>query len=309
MALLQRRIAALPLEVRSIISIPSRHHSTSSSVSSSEVSHFSALASSWWDPQGPSRILHLMNPLRHQFITRCRASVEDHAYAPHNPSASPAIPSRTLSYLDVGCGGGIFAESAGRLPTTASVTAIDPTPDVIQVAKTHMRRDPDLVQSGRLTYLNTSIEDLSTHLSPPTPLASAPQIKDSKPSDLGDKQFDTVTVFEVIEHVNSPSAFLAQCMSRVKPGGWLIGSTIARTWTSYLTTKLMAEDVLRIVPRGTHDWDKYINAGELRAWVDKQEGWGEWRVMGVVYVPGVGWREVKGSEELGNYFFGLRRLE
>ncbi|KAG8628442.1 hypothetical protein KVT40_004315 [Elsinoe batatas] len=303
MSVLRPRMAALPTELRRLIFLSARQHSTtaspSSSVSSSEVSHFSALASSWWDPQGPSRILHLMNPLRHQFINRCRNSI-----AP--PQQSPAPTSRTLTYLDVGCGGGIFAESAARLPNTLSVTAIDPTPDVIQVAKTHMRCDPDLVQSSRLQYLNTTIEDLSTHLSP-SPSSSHPASSPTSLETGSDRQFDLVSLFEVIEHVNTPHLFLEQCMSRVKPGGWLIGSTIARTWTSYFTTKLMAEDVLRIVPRGTHDWDKYINADELERWVARQQGWGQWRVMGVLYVPGVGWREVKGGEEWGNYFFGMRR--
>ncbi|KAF2220648.1 S-adenosyl-L-methionine-dependent methyltransferase [Elsinoe ampelina] len=239
-----------------------------------------------------------MNPLRHQFINRCRNST-----AP--PQQPPSPTPRTLTYLDVGCGGGIFAESAARLPNTLSVTAIDPTPDVIQVAKTHMRRDPDLVHSSRLRYLNTSIEDLSTHLSHSPSPSNSPA--SPSPEAGPHSQFDLVSLFEVIEHVNAPHLFLEQCMSRVRPGGWLIGSTIARTWTSYFTTKLMAEDVLRIVPRGTHDWDKYINADELERWVARQQGWGEWRVMGVLYVPGVGWREVKGGEEWGNYFFGMRR--
>ena len=93
----------------------------SSSVSASEVAHFSRLASSWWDPHGPSRLLHLMNPLRHDFIRACLSS----------SSAEPS----SYSYLDVGCGGGIFACSAARLPSTSTVTAIDPTPECIAVAQ------------------------------------------------------------------------------------------------------------------------------------------------------------------------------
>lgn len=89
-------------------------------------------------------------------------------------------------------------------------------------------------------------------------------------------------------------------------------STIARTYTSWLTTKVVAEDMLRIVPRGTHDWAKYINEEELRSWfladIDAQgQGWNSPRVMGVVYVPGLGWKQVAGSERIGNYFFGIRR--
>ena len=84
-------------------------------------------------------------------------------------------------------------------------------------------------------------------------------------------------------------------------------STIARTWTSFLTTKLVAEDILGIVPRGTHDWNKYINAEELREFFEWKEGWRDVLVVGCVYVPGFGWREVKGGEKFGNYFFGVRK--
>ncbi|KAL7622102.1 Hexaprenyldihydroxybenzoate methyltransferase, mitochondrial [Parahypoxylon ruwenzoriense] len=247
-------------------------------VSPEEISHFNALASSWWDPQGPSRILHLMNPLRHDFIRSCRSSVL------HDPPP----PSTGLKHLDIGCGGGIFAESAARLPSTASVTAIDPSPDVLSVAKAHARRDPTL--RSKLAYLNTPIEQL--------PVPSTPQ-----------EGYDVVSIFEVIEHVSSPAQFLDRCTPFVKPGGWLVLSTIARTWMSWLTTNLVAEDLLRIVPKGTHDWQKYINEEELRDYfLHKRTGWTEPRCMGVIYVPGLGWKEVTGSEKVGNYFFGVRRI-
>jgi polyprenyldihydroxybenzoate methyltransferase/3-demethylubiquinol 3-O-methyltransferase len=219
-----------------------------------------------------------MNPLRHSFINTCRSS------------SLSAAPTQKLRYLDIGCGGGIFAESAARLPHTTSVTAIDPTPEVLKIAEGHKRRDPMLMQTGKLSYLNTSIEDL------PRP---------GTPADA----FDIVTLFEVIEHVNAPGPFLEHVLPHVKPGGWLILSTIARTWTSWVITNVMAEDVLGIVPKGTHEWSKYVNEEELRSWFAKKEGWGEVKTMGVVYVPGVGWREVRGGEQWGNYFLGVRRDE
>ncbi|GAM83957.1 hypothetical protein ANO11243_019470 [Dothideomycetidae sp. 11243] len=273
-------------------SVCTRHHSTttppppppplsssaspiSSSVSASEVSHFSTLASTWWDPTGPSALLHAMNPLRHQFISRCRAT-----------TTTTSTPSSTQTYLDIGCGGGIFAESAARLASTSHVTGLDPTPEVLAVAKAHLRQDPALSAEGKLEYRLGGVESLDAEVTA-----------------------DVVSVFEVVEHVNRPADFLQQCMRHVRPGGWLVGSTIARTWTSWFTTKFVAEDVLRLVPRGTHDWDKYILPEEMRAWAAKQAGWGDWRVMGVIYVPGIGWREVKGSEAWGNYFFALRRSE
>ncbi|KAL8723065.1 MAG: hypothetical protein Q9225_000536 [Loekoesia sp. 1 TL-2023] len=220
-----------------------------------------------------------MNPLRHDFISSC------HALKPHSS------PRTNLRYLDVGCGGGIFAESAARLPSTASVTAIDPSTDVIEVAIQHARRDPLLQEPGTLEYLNRGIEGLDVPKSP-------------------EERYDVVTLFEVIEHISTPAPFLKTCLPFVKPGGWLILSTIARTWTSWLTTKVVAEDVVGLVPKGTHDWSKYINEDELRKFFMAQKGWGTnggMTAMGCVYVPGLGWRMMTGGEQWGNYFFGVRK--
>ncbi|KAL9582452.1 MAG: hypothetical protein Q9212_003288 [Teloschistes hypoglaucus] len=252
---------------------------SSSSINPTEVSHFNALASTWWDPYGSSRLLHLMNPLRHDFIAAC------HALKPHSTSQ------KTLRYLDIGCGGGIFAESAARLPSTASVTAIDPSVEVVAVARQHARRDPLLQEPGRLEYLNNGIEDLAV-------------------AEAQEDKYDVVTLFEVIEHISHPAPFLDSCLQFVKPGGWLVLSTIARTWTSWAVTKVAAEDIMGLVPRGTHDWSKYINEHELRRFFETQRGWGingGVKAMGCVYVPGVGWRMVPGGEQWGNYFFGIRR--
>ena len=252
------------------------HSTTTSSVDPNEVSHFNALASTWWDPHGSSRLLHLMNPLRHDFIASCLSS--QYSPAPH----------AGLRYLDVGCGGGIFAESAARLPQTEKVLGIDPSSDVLAVAKHHARQDPALQRTGKLTYLETPVEQLP------------------RPRSVHD-QYDVLTLFEVVEHVSHPAPFLTSCLPLVKPGGWLILSTIARTWTSWFTTKLVAEDLAGLVPKGTHDWAKYINEEELRSWFAAQKGWGRTRSMGVVYIPGLGWREIRGGERFGNYFFGVRK--
>lgn len=297
-----------------------------STIDAQEVSHFSALASSWWDPHGPSRLLHLMNPLRNRFIQACRVSASsslsiDDAHEPDGVATG-----RSLHYLDIGCGGGIFAESAARLKDTASVTAIDPTKEVLAIAEKHRQQDPLLYHSSsgdgsttkpQLRYLNTAIEHLDAALQESGSQHVA--IEEGKIS-----QFDVVTLFEVIEHVNSPSAFLEHATSHVKPGGWLVLSTIARTPISYVITKTFAEDLLRIVPRGTHEWSKYVNSEEILAWFeganaryassDGQSASGRWdlhgaKVQGVVYIPAIGWREIPGSEKMGNYFFGIRRIE
>ncbi|KAF2675249.1 ubiquinone biosynthesis O-methyltransferase [Microthyrium microscopicum] len=272
-----------PTLTNSTIRSPTVRHHTTSTINTSEINHFNALASSWWDPHGPSRLLHLMNPPRHTFLRSCLAS-------------HPTQPSKNLHLLDVGCGGGIFAESAARLPHFSSITAIDPSPSVLTVAQAHLALDPPLHATNKLTYLQSSIEDL-----PRT------------------KQYDVVSMFEVLEHVSNPSNFLREATQRVKPGGWIVGSTIARTWTSWVVTNVIAEEVLGVVPRGTHDWRKYVNEYELRAWFVKltagtdvggMDG-GRWdfRSQGVVYVPGFGWRVVEGGEKFGNYFFAARRME
>jgi polyprenyldihydroxybenzoate methyltransferase / 3-demethylubiquinol 3-O-methyltransferase len=253
-------------------------------VSPTEISHFSRLAASWWDPYGPSRLLHLMNPLRHTFINSCLSSV----------ITSPTR--KGLNYLDIGCGGGIFAESAARLLQTHTVTAIDPTPSVLAVAKEHQRTDPAL-SLPKLNYLNTAIEDL------PIPTSD-------------EEKADILTLFEVLEHIDHPSAFLQSCIPHLKSGGWIIGSTISRSPLSFLTTKLIAEaPIIGVVPRGTHDWTKYINPGELSDWFDKrsmnakvEERWGDLKTQGVIYVPGLGWKMMPWTEGLGNYFFAVQRL-
>ncbi|EXJ78097.1 hypothetical protein A1O3_09258 [Capronia epimyces CBS 606.96] len=275
------RVAVVQIRRQSTASPAS---SSPSSVSPSEVSHFSRLASSWWDPHGPSRLLHLMNPLRHDFIQSCLNSSSSAVSAVANHSGS-------YSYLDVGCGGGIFASSAARLPSTSTVTAIDPTELVIQVAKSHQRSDPAL-SAPKLRYLNCAIEDL--------PVPSADQDK-----------VDVLTLFEVLEHIDSPSSFLELAIPHLKPGGWIIGSTISRSLTAFLTTKLIAEaPVVGVVPAGTHDWNKYINPSELRQYFETRApgSWGVFHTQGVIYLPVLGWQLVNNSEEWGNYFFGIQKL-
>ncbi|OKL59974.1 hypothetical protein UA08_04801 [Talaromyces atroroseus] len=291
-----------------------RHHS-SSSVSADELSHFSGLASSWWDPMGPSRVLHLMNPTRHDFIASCLA--ESRSSTQHG-----------LRYLDIGCGGGIFAESlartlqSGKSPTAglhprtkaASIVAIDPSTSLIKIARDHARMDPTVfehLQNGAFRYENTTVESLSSATTNP------------------DNKFDVVTLFEVIEHVDpqtsSPMAFLTHCLKLLNPGGWLIGSTIARTVPSFIVNKMVAEAPwpIGVVPWGTHEWSKFVNADELQGWVEEglmraadgpaQRAGSEalrgmkWKVAGVVYVPGWGWKMVDGGEDWGNYFWAVQK--
>lgn len=306
------------------LNAPQRAHSTS--VSADELSHFSSLASSWWDPMGPSRVLHLMNPLRHDFIASCLSDSPPPLTNTENPSPPPA---NSLRYLDVGCGGGIFAESLARtIPTdanspsqtvtqAASITAIDPTSALIKVARDHARTDPKVeghLRSGKFTYKNCTLEDLlaTMHKTP------------------GKQKFDVVTLFEVLEHVDSntgssPLAFLTNCLRVLRPGGWLVGSTIARTFPSFLVNQVIAEAPwpIGVVPKGTHEWSKFVNPDELYGWAQEglmrsQDGVAvrggsdalqgmRWKCSGVMYFPGIGWKFVPGSEEWGNYFWAIRK--
>jgi len=233
------------------------------------------------------------------------------------PNLSLGSKETGLQYLDVGCGGGIFAESAARMPGVSSVTGVDPSSEVLAIAKEHARRDPNLWETGRLSYLNCGIEDLPRMTAQADvgvevakvglSSAVASNTGDVSNDVRNDQGYDIVSLWEVLEHVSSPHAFLDILTPHVAPGGWFVMSTIARTWTSWVTTKLFAEDILRIVPRGTHDWAKYINEPEVRKYFETKPGWESPRAMGVLYVPGVGWREARGGEDWGNYLWAIRK--
>lgn len=251
-----------------------------------------------------------MNPLRHQFIQKkCLIHTHDDLSS-HGTATETNTQRKTkkLKFLDIGCGGGIFAESAARLAMTESVVGIDPTPECIRVAKAHARQDPLLLQPGKLVYKNVAIEDLAL------PSFSSTSTSTAEGKDGEEEGFDVISLFEVIEHIQQPGPFLENVLKHLKPGGWLVGSTIARTGTSWFTTKFVAEEVLKMVPRGTHEWSQYINPGEMREWarsrpeLDVAVGSPGWQQMGVVYVPGLGWKVVDGSEDWGNYFFGMRKV-
>ena len=192
--LLRQTPSRLAQQTRPFSAAATRHHNTtaSSSVNPEEISHFNALASTWWDPHGSSRLLHLMNPLRHDFIRSCHASQPD------------ALPRDTkLRYLDVGCGGGIFAESLARSISTspasqtatptraASITAIDPSTTLIQIARDHARLDPTVdahLRSGRFEYKNCTLEDLiASQQTPPstsTPTPAPTPSRENCPADV-----------------------------------------------------------------------------------------------------------------------------
>ncbi|MBU3889219.1 bifunctional 2-polyprenyl-6-hydroxyphenol methylase/3-demethylubiquinol 3-O-methyltransferase UbiG [Methylosinus sporium] len=214
------------------------HHDRphSASVDPADVDRFDRLGELWWDATGKMGILHDINPVRVEYI-------RDHACRHFRMDGAPrdrhdAQPLDGLRLVDIGCGGGILSESLAELG--AKVTAVDPAPNNIEVARRHAER------SGLdIAYRNSTAEALAAE----------------------GARFDIVVAMEVLEHVEGQSDFVATLASLVEPGGMLFLATIDRTLKSYALAILGAEYVLGWVPRGTHDHDKFVRPDELSAWL------------------------------------------
>ena len=204
-----------------------------STVDADEIQRFSAIAAEWWDPRGQFRPLHQMNPTRLRFI---RDTLADQLHG----SADRSAPLAGVRVLDVGCGGGLVAEPLARLG--AKVTGIDASLETTRVAALHAE-----LGGLAIDYRATSVDDLS----------------------LTGEQFDAVLALEIVEHVADLELFLRICGTLVSPGGVLILSTLNRTLRSLLLGKLAAEYILRWIPRGTHDWRRFVTPGELRAGLER----------------------------------------
>jgi 2-polyprenyl-6-hydroxyphenyl methylase/3-demethylubiquinone-9 3-methyltransferase len=202
-----------------------------------ELAKFSALAQSWWDPAGPSRPLHELNPLRLRYIEQ-------------------AVALRDASVLDVGCGGGILSEAMAH--RGARVLGIDLSQAVLDVAELH-------ALEGKLAihYRSVAAEDLA---------AAQPD------------SFDLVTCMEMLEHVPDPAASLRALAHLIKPGGDVIVSTLNRKPLAFAVAIVGAEYIARALPRGTHEYLKFIRPSELARW-GRDAGLDLLDLTGITYNP------------------------
>jgi len=234
-----------------------RLKSTSSreNIDQEEVKKFQKLAQEWWDPQGPLKSLMSMNKLRVPFIRDGLLSSK--IAGDLLPNRNPGRPLEGFKILDVGCGGGLLCEPLARLG--AAVTGIDPVEESVRVALMHAVKDPDFGEN--LTYSCTTVESLDM-----------------------DGSFDAVVASEVIEHVPDPVDFAENCIRLIKPGGSFFVTTINKTQLSWLMAIVAAEDLLRLLPRGTHEWEKFISPEELSKIVEKG-GCRVKKIHGIWYTP------------------------
>jgi len=236
----------------------------STSVDPGEVARFEALAETWWDANGPMRPLHAMAPVRIGFV-------RDRAAEAFGRDPKTDRPFAGLSLLDIGCGGGLMAEPMARLGF--DVTAIDAAAKNIAVAKHHA------AQSG--LDIDYRVETLEA-------LAAA------------GRRFDLVLCLEVVEHVAEIEAFVADAIAVLKPGGIAVFSTLNRTAKAFAFAIVGAEYVLGLLPRGTHDWRKFVRPSELAAAL-RRAGARVTELAGMTYSPLAGRWSI--TKDLGvNYF-------
>ncbi len=241
-----------------------------SSIDPAEVERFSRIAAEWWDPRGKFAPLHRFNPVRLGFI-------RDQALYRFQRDARARKPFEGLRLLDIGCGGGLLSEPMTRLGF--QVTGVDASERNIGTASAHA-----VEQGLDIDYRASTAEALI---------------------EAGEPAFDVILNMEVIEHVADPCAYLRSCAQLLKPGGLMIVATLNRTLKAFALAKLGAEYVLRWLPIGTHDWNKFLTPDELRGFLTDEpvtvDG-----PFGVVFNPLTGkWTE---SSDVGvNYMMTVVR--
>ena len=221
---------------------------SASTVDAEEVERFSRHAADWWNPRGPMAALHKFNPVRLGYI-RDRAA----ARFERDPKKLDCLDG--LRILDIGCGGGILSEPLARLG--ARMVGADPSAENIAAARAHAREG-----GVEVDYRAVTAEDLAA----------------------ASEKFDIVLAMEVVEHVKDVPLFVKTCAGMVKPGGLMIAATLNRTMKSFALAIVGAEYVLRWLPRGTHQWDKFVMPEELETALEKS-GLQVIAERGVIYNP------------------------
>lgn len=217
-------------------------------VNDAEIRQFDALGDKWWDPQGPMKPLHRLNPVRLEYIR--------HQICRHFDRDVNAMKVLTgLKIADIGCGGGLVTEPLCRMG--GDVTGVDAGKENIRVAKEHAKEI-----KLDIDYQATTVEAMAA----------------------AGKKFDVVTALEIVEHVEDVSLFMESCCKLVKKNGLIILSTLNRTPKSFLMGIVAAEHILRWVPVGTHDWKKFLKPSELAREVE-DHGFKIADICGLVYSP------------------------
>lgn len=202
------------------------------SLDPAEVEKFSSMAAEWWDPKGKFGVLHVFNPVRLQYI-------KEQVCARRGLDPLLRRPFAGLRFLDIGCGGGLLCEPMARLG--ASVVGVDPSEKNIKTAAVHS------AEVGLdIDYRQGTAEQLAE----------------------AGECFDVILNMEVIEHVADPGAFAATCTSMLKPAGLMVVATLNRTLKSFGLAIIGAEYVLGWLPKGTHQWERFITPAELRGWLE-----------------------------------------
>ena len=242
------------------------------SIDDAEIAKFEAMAAEWWDPRGKFKPLHMMNPVRLDYIC-------DQIAAEFGRERRSLRPFEGLRILDIGCGGGLIAEPMARLG--ARVVGADAAAGNIAVARLHADR-----QGLDIDYRATTAEAL---------LAEG-------------EAFDAVLALEIVEHVAAPAGFVSMCHDLARPGGLVIVSTLNRTPQSFAAAIVGAEWVMRWLPRGTHDWGRFITPDEL-ATMACDAGLTEVDRRGMVFDP-IQWRWSLSARDLSvNYALSARRAD
>lgn len=212
-----------------------------------EIDKFDALAREWWDPNGKLKTLHALNPVRLAYIKQ-------------------AIKLSGSTVLDIGCGGGLLTEAMAA--EHAEVSGLDASQIAIDVANLHQQPGPDRQHrhdSLGIAYHHGTAEEFSQD---------------------NIAQFDVLTCMELLEHVPDPASLIASCASMLKPQGHIFLSTLNRNLKSYVAAILAAEYLLKLLPKGTHDYQRFIRPSELCAWL-RHADFKVLDISGMTYIPGI----------------------